>query len=356
LANLKRTTEQFKEDVFKKHGNKVEILSEYIGQTDPIDFVYHCEKHGDIYKTINAKNIFGRSFQPCEQCRTVLKSIKGKLAVKKDKSFHLKRLQDYCISKGGKLISTEWTKAKNSYEIDCGNPDHPNFITSADSLLNKNGQWCPYCSGRKGDFNTRYKEIIENNDGIMLSDYINGTTHIKVKCNKDGYVWDIYPSNIIKGRWCPICNLPYSEKVPYDYLTNNNYNIIVQYTFDDLKGETNELLKYDFAITNNKNNLLGLIEIDDEEHRYNHTQPRRVKARERDRIKDKYCKDNNIPLLRVEYYHNKKFEDYGWYYEYIDNNLKDFLHKLENIDNSNKNIIEGGIGHSTRQADTSIYG
>jgi len=189
-----------------------------------------------------------------------------------------------------------------------------------------------------------------------LSDYVDGVTHIKVKCNKDGYEWDIYPSNIIKGRWCPICNLPYSEKVPYDYLTNNNYNIIVQYTFDDLKGETDELLKYDFGVTNNKNNLLGLIEIDDEEHRYNHTQPRRVKARERDRIKDKYCKDNNIPLLRVEYYHNKKFEDYGWYYEYINNNLKDFLHKLENIDNSNTDIIEGGINHSTRQTNTFIYG
>ena len=59
MANPRRTTEQFKEDVFKKHGDKVEILSEYLGDTKPIDILYHCEKHGDVYKTLNAKNIFG---------------------------------------------------------------------------------------------------------------------------------------------------------------------------------------------------------------------------------------------------------------------------------------------------------
>ena len=139
------------------------------------------------------------------------------------------------------------------------------------------------------------------------------------------------PLNLRKGRWCPICNLPYSEKVPYDYLIDNypNHNIRVQYTFDDLMGENGEHLKYDFGILDDDNKLLGLVEIDDEEHRYNHTQPRRVRARERDHIKDKYCEDNNIPLFRLDYYNGRKiFQDKDWYYNYIHTNLNEFLNSI----------------------------
>lgn len=63
----RRTTEELKEQVKEKHGDKVEILSEYLGGTKPINILYHCEKHGDV-STINAKNIFIPSFNPCKQC------------------------------------------------------------------------------------------------------------------------------------------------------------------------------------------------------------------------------------------------------------------------------------------------
>jgi hypothetical protein len=328
LANPKRTTEQFKEDVYKKHNNKVEILSEYIGATSPIDILYHCEKHGDTYKTINAKNIFGKQFNPCKHCDLEKKSISGNNKPKTKKELY-QRLKVYCESKGGTLITKEWTTAKDLYEINCGNIEHPNFFSSSDSLIGKN-QWCPYCCGRKGDFDNKYKQIIESNNGKMLSSYINGDTHIKVQCNKDNYIWDIYPSNLIKGRWCPVCSLPYSEKVPYDYLINNNYIIRVQYGFDDLIGEENELLRYDFAVFTSSNNLLGLIEIDDNEHRYNHKQLRRIKARERDKLKNQYCIKNNINLIRVPYNeYNRELRNYDNYYNYIHNHLKDFLNKIQ---------------------------
>lgn len=324
-----RTTEQFKEDVHKKHGNKVEIMSEYIGQTKPINILYHCDKHGYIYKTINAKNIFGKSFQPCKQCDLESKSKSGK-SRSMNKDYQYNRLKTYCEEMGGKLISTKWTTARDVYEVHCSNPEHPNFFSSDDSIMNKT-QWCPYCCGRKGDFNTKYKNIIESKNGIMLSEYIDGHTHIRVKCNKDNYEWDIYPSNIQKGRWCPVCNLPFSEKVPYDYLMNNQYKFEIQYSFKDLIGDTNELLKFDFALFH-KNKLVGLLEIDDEEHRHNHTQLRRVKARERDELKNKYCEEKGIPLYRM-YYHTKwaKEKGYQWYYDYINKDLANFLTMIYNI-------------------------
>jgi hypothetical protein len=330
LGIRKRTTEEYKQKVFEKHGDKVEILSEYLGDVQPIDFVYHCEKHGDTYKTLNAKNVIAKCFQPCKQCDSELKSLSGRNRIN-TKEGQLERFKNYCESMGGKLISTEWTTAKDIYEIDCGNQEHPHFFSSADSVMNK-PQWCPYCCGRKGNFNERYKKIIEEHDGEMLSDYINGTMHITVKCNKDGYIWDIYPNNLMKGRWCPVCNMPYSERVPYDYLGNNHYNIRIQYGFDDLYGENKELYKFDFAVFNKYNKLLGLIEIDDNEHRYNHTQPKRVKARERDKIKDQYCINNKINIIRVPYdEYNKELKNYDSYYNYIDNQLKDFLNRITQL-------------------------
>ena len=324
-----QSTDTYKQKVFAKRGDKVEILSEYLGGTLPIDFVYHCEKHGDTYKTLNAKNVLASCFQPCKQCDLELKSVKGFLAVR-DKGYQLKRLQEYCKSKGGELISKEWTIAKDLYEVDCKVDGHPNFFSNADSLMNK-PQWCPTCSGRDGEFEKEITDIINSKNGILLSPYNLSTEHVSIKCNVHNYIWPMMPLNIKKGRWCPICNLPYSEKVPYDYLVDNypNHNIRVQYTFDDLMGENGEHLKYDLAILNNNDKLLGIVEIDDEEHRGNPKQPRRVKARERDVIKDKYCKDNNIQLFRLEYYNGRTiFQDRDWYYNYIHNKLSEFINTI----------------------------
>ena len=316
----RRTTDEFKEKVKEKYGVKVEILSEYLGGTAPIEILYHCEKHGDTYSTINAKNIFIPSFNPCKKCQS---ENKGNSAgnKKQDKSYFYNRMKEYCESHGCELISKEYTKAKDTYEIKCENPEHPHFFTTYDSLVNK-PQWCPYCSGRKGNFEEEIKELIESKNGELLTPYENSTKHLKVKCNEHNYVWDITYQNLKKGRWCPICSLPFSEKVVFDYLRNNKFNIQVQYTFDDLVGDNNEKLKYDFAILDNCNNLIQIIEVDDCEHWYNHQSPRRLKARMYDEMKDKYCEDNDIDLFRMIYPFNKKDISYEEYYNYIDSQLR----------------------------------
>ena len=69
-----------------------------------------------------------------------------------------------------------------------------------------------------------------------------------------------------------------------------------------------------------------LIELDDEEHRYNHKSKRRLIAKERDYKKDEYCKLNNIRLYRHErpFMLNNKWS-YDDYYSYIYKELKNIL-------------------------------
>jgi len=317
------STKEFKIKVFNKYGDKINILSDYTGGTKPIEFIYHCDKHGDIYKTINAKNILAKSFQPCNKCTKELQSEKAKIAKSKDEQYFYNKLKMYVEHKGGVLLSNKWTYAKDKYKVKCQN-EHI-FEATADRLMNK-PTWCPYCSHHAGDFENEVKQIVHKQNGQLLSRYQNAVTHVRVKCNIHNYEWDIMPLNIKKGRWCPICNLPYSEKVVYDYLIKNKYQVVTQYSFDDLRGKKKEKLKFDFAILNNNNELLGLIEVDDVEHRYNTKDPKRIKARLRDRKKDEYCKIHDMPLFRMIYKNNVyKYQEYNWYYQYIHEQLQKYL-------------------------------
>ncbi|MDP9675193.1 hypothetical protein J2W97_001176 [Paenibacillus jamilae] len=319
-----QTTEEFRKKVYNKFGDKVRILSDYNGGTEPISFIYHCSEHGDIHKSINAKNILAKSFSPCTTCSNNLKSTVS-CKNKKDHTYFLKRLKSLCESKGGSLVSPKWKTAKSTYEIDCGITGHPNFFTTADCLFSKS-QWCPYCSGRKGNFEEEIIEILRRKNYQLLSKYQKSTLPVSVKCNIDNYEWDITPTNIKKGRGCPVCNLPFSEKVVYDYLKNHDHNFKIQYSFDDLKGENGQPLKFDFVIFKPTGQILSIIEIDDLEHLYNHKSPRRIAARKRDVLKDNYCIGKKIDINRIKYYNKRKeFVDYEWYYKYIETILGSYL-------------------------------
>ena len=304
------------------HGKTVEILSPYNGSERPIDIVYHCKEHGDTYATLNAKNICKDYFLPCKKCQSIRKSNSAKKS-KKDKKYFYDRLVKYCEDRGGIVLNTEWTRAKDTYQFKCGNPDHPVFESTADAIYG-GSHWCPYCSGRAGNFEDEIKAIVESKNGQLLSPYISAQEYVTVKCNEHDYVWDILPSNIRKGRWCPICSIPSSEKPVWNYLKNNGCNVLIQYKFDDLEGKNNEKLKFDFAITDEKSNFLYLIEVDDQEHRDNHDNcERRQVARLRDIQKDEYCLKNNINFYRMEVpYRNDDKWCYDDYYRYINTELK----------------------------------
>lgn len=78
-----------------------------------------------------------------------------------------------------------------------------------------------------------------------------------------------------------------------------------EYTFSNLKHNGN-LLRFDFAILSG-GHPIKLIEYDSEIHfqrvNYFHkTNSEFKQAQERDRIKNKYCLLNNIPLIRIPYW------------------------------------------------------
>lgn len=98
---------------------------------------------------------------------------------------------------------------------------------------------------------------------------------------------------------CGCIGLSAGEKLIEEYLSTNNISFEKEYKFQDLQDKS--YLRYDFAIFNKNNQLLGLIEYDGRQHSditsiwYNEDLVRR------DKMKTEYALNNNIPLLRISY-------------------------------------------------------
>lgn len=116
-------------------------------------------------------------------------------------------------------------------------------------------------------------------------------------------------SNIICGDkiQCNDCSGSKSnnEKVIENWLDLNHIEYINQYSYSDCLSDKANRLYFDFYLEG-----IGIIEVDGEGHfspvRFNGMDIERAeslfeKSQKRDLIKDEYCKNNNIRLLRISY-------------------------------------------------------
>ena len=131
----------------------------------------------------------------------------------------------------------------------------------------------------------------------------------KCLCNNCGLNCFYSTETLQSGRVvsCGCKHQSIGEKTIEEILIENNINFAKQYTFNDLFGKNKNIkLRFDFAIFEN-DKLVRLIEFDGEQH-FN---PRAYntggfkgnleEVQARDRKKDNYCVEHNIPLIRIPY-------------------------------------------------------
>lgn len=107
------------------------------------------------------------------------------------------------------------------------------------------------------------------------------------------------------------CVKSYGETVIRKILLDNHIKFATEYTFNDLVGERGNPLRFDFAIFDNDNKLIELIEFDGRQH---YTGPEggwthsysKEKLQEYDERKNEYCQNHNIKLIRVPYFELSK--------------------------------------------------
>jgi len=96
------------------------------------------------------------------------------------------------------------------------------------------------------------------------------------------------------------CIKSQGELIINNLLSLNNIHYMTQYTVN-INGS---YYRFDFAILDDNNNILRLLEYDGEQHfpEYDSELYPYHETHRRDIIKNKYCLDNNIPLYRIPYW------------------------------------------------------
>lgn len=132
-------------------------------------------------------------------------------------------------------------------------------------------------------------------------------SHIFWRCKCDcGNTCDINGTYLRSGVSTNCgCERSVGEQKITKILQENNINFKREFTFPDLFGDRGGKLRFDFGILNSNNDLLYLIEYDGIQHFeincFGNNEDDFNILKKYDKIKEDYCKNNNIPLLRIPY-------------------------------------------------------
>jgi very-short-patch-repair endonuclease/Zn ribbon nucleic-acid-binding protein len=346
---MKLNQKQFKEKLKNIHGDKYECLDEYINKLNKIKVRCNLKPEHGIFETTSAELLYRK--RGCPKCGWETRKNK------KDINF----LHNLAKSRNGKCLSEKYFKISTKYKWQCEN-GHVWYATAMNVF--KQNQWCAICCGNSShDINwlknlgiknklkclsevyinndTEYewmcerghkfkeksriiitnakcqqcknednfkslKDLALKNNGKLISENYIGLEHnYEWQCER-GHNWKAMPKSIRKTSWCPICKESKGEKEVAKVLKNNKIVYIKQYNFNNCVYKRK--LKFDFYLP--EYNLC--IEYDGIQHfnvYENNIYTRKFQETQlKDQIKNKYCKDNNIKLIRIPYTEYKNIE------------------------------------------------
>jgi hypothetical protein len=208
-----------------------------------------------------------------------------------------------------------YTNSRTPITITCN--VHGDFQQTPHNHINQK-QGCPTCGILKStnavidkfrhEFNDRASKIHDNKYDYSKVDYVNAHTKVEIICPKHGSFFQA-PYTHLNGSGCPICKESKGEKEVRTVLLKYNISFIRQKKFEDCVnitlGKDKKTycvqLPFDFYLPD----LNTIIEYDGEQHFKPVSGFGGVKSFNRlritDEVKNKYCKDNNIKLIRIPY-------------------------------------------------------
>ena len=196
----------------------------------------------------------------------------------------------------------EYKSAHKKVIIDC--ELHGPFLQSPSKHLH--GQGCPICSNNLTKTTNIFVMGAQNVHGNIYDyskvKYINDRTKVSIICKLHGGFTQ-KPNKHLSGQGCPICNCSKGEKQVAQVLDSLNIKYQREFSFPDLLGDFLPL-RFDFAVVRPKK-LICLIEYDGPQH-FKHLKNfillEKFKTLQKyDKLKNKYCKQHNIKLIRISY-------------------------------------------------------
>ena len=309
--SVRYTDGEFKKRAFEMVGSEYTFLEEYTKSIQPIEVRHN--KCGLVYK-VSPNNFFNG--KRCPECARYRMS-------KSKKKTHEQFLKDLNRVHGCSIVVvSEYKPGTKKTGFKCGVCSHE-WMAQGSSVLS--GKGCPMCGGNMPlsteEFKNRvYEKVGEEYE--VLGEYKNNKTYIKMLHKVCGTEYEATPTSFMdseKGN-CNVCRLKTSrgENIICEILKSESIDFMREYRIDGCMDV--RPLPFDFAIFED-GALSGLIEYDGRQHfesiEHFGGEESLLGTIKRDGIKNQYCQENDIPLLRIPYTKCK--------YSEIENEVINFL-------------------------------
>lgn len=275
---------------FVKENSECQLISnDYINSTTKMKFKCKC---GNIFET-SFNKFNSQNQRQCQECGKELLFLQRRLSIEE--------VREEINNRGAYLISTEYKTNSIPLKIKC--KCGKIFKRCYSNIQQTEGEIiCRSCSSTKTNLLSYdyIKEYVENNTECELisKEYIDCRKSLVFKCSCGKTFksnWNnFYSSN---QRRCLSCS-KYHSKAEIEIeniLKENGIGYIMEYRFKECRYK--RMLPFDFYLP--KYNLL--IEYDGEFHYKNIPIANLELQKKRDNIKNEFCKENNINLLRIKY-------------------------------------------------------
>lgn len=281
-GNLKKTPEQFRKEFSKLVGTEYILLSDYINSSSKIK-VRHNECGYEYY-------VEARAFMQGARCPKCNGGVK-KTPEQFEKEFNQ-------LSKGEYTLLSTYKGSHAKIKVRHNKCNYEYWIEAGSFLQRKS---CPKCSHRMRITTEMFKKKVADLVGdeyTVLGEYVNNYTKILLKHNVCNRVISIRPSDFRRGQRCKWC-YQHGSSHGNDYIARilKKYGVkyIREYKFDGCRDKRK--LPFDFYLPD----LNTCIEYDGKQHTDKTTKFYSEDIVRHDHIKDKFCKDNGIRLIRIPY-------------------------------------------------------
>ena len=295
MENKKRklTTEEFIDKCVIKHNNKYDYSKTiYNGIHNNVTII--CPIHGEFEQIAKIHVHRGSGCPTCSKIK--LNQVR----------YGTNEFIEKCIKVHGNKYNyskVDYKSSRINVTIIC--PIHGNFEQTPDNHLS--GKGCKKCAG----YNLSKEQFIEDCIKVHGGKYDYSKINLDTKKRKIEVICPIHGSFLIGkanhrllNQGCSLCTETKGEREIRLILEHENVLFNTQRTFDECKYK--RLLPFDFYIED----LNLCIEYDGIQHykisEFFGGRSAFMKQKHRDKLKNKFCENNGINLLRIKYCDNIK--------------------------------------------------
>lgn len=277
--------------------------------TDGLQLVSEEYRNNSTKMTFRCKcgNTFERRWNNVKDLHQFSCTICVPPSVKKSTSTFIQQLTEInpTITVQGQYISS-----KTKIAVSCDTCGYK-WSARPNDLLGRKG--CPNCAGTMRKSHAAFLQQVQEIHGVaivVLTEYLNRRTKIGLQCCICKQRWKTLPDTLLKGGGCPNCASSKGEKQINCLLAELDVPFKAQYRFPDCRNK--KPLPFDFAVLDSSQSPILLIEFDGIQHfepvEYFGGQSGFERTQQNDSIKNAYCCDHSIPLLRISYLQQESIE------------------------------------------------